>query len=388
MSGEHDEKACVNCGEDRTGEATDLHPDYSPTNTECLTVACSHCGAPPGEGCRNEREPGKMMAPPPLPPDAAIHVGRCHDWWRARKAQRSSDDPPVVQINVPAVAPLLRGDHVHQCPECYEKVPCAEVCSLEYGLFAEGETPCGSYAVCDGCEAKKRSETATAKPTERRFVTSAREFFEEHWDTYHGHPIEPLADLLAEVFEDGIQIGAASPCGHEEESPRRPTATASEPPFVTLSDRLVASMAKFADDHALPLTLKSQKGQTAIVLDDNGICVLDTTTPDRPCDFDCMVVDAVNCVSGLAREVQWHRANRGGERGWDPEAKRRLRLGIRVGDRIVTKNDERPGRLIDLYVDSGLAWAVVRLDEDTHEHGHLYDPELILPEPNKEADRG
>jgi hypothetical protein len=74
--------------------------------------------------------------------------------------QRSSDDPPVVQINVPAVAPLLRGDHVHQCPECYEKVPCAEVCSLEYGLFAEGETPCGSYAVCDGCEAKKRSETA------------------------------------------------------------------------------------------------------------------------------------------------------------------------------------------------------------------------------------
>jgi hypothetical protein len=103
-------------------------------------------------------------------------------------------------------------------------------------------------------------------------------------------------------------------CGCHRAEQRRPTATASEPPFVTLSDRLVASMAKFADDHALPLTLKSQKGQTAIVLDDNGICVLDTTTPDKPCDFDCMVVDAVNCVSGLAREVQWHRANRGGER--------------------------------------------------------------------------
>jgi integrase len=79
-----------------------------------------------------------------------------------------SDDPPVVQINVPAVAPLLRGDHVHQCPECYEKVPCAEVCSLEYGLFAEGETPCGSYAVCDGCEAKKRSETAKDPDVDER----------------------------------------------------------------------------------------------------------------------------------------------------------------------------------------------------------------------------
>jgi hypothetical protein len=117
----HDEKTCVNCGEDRSGEASVCE--------ECL-----------GDGRVRVDGPGRGVIPCP----------KC----------RPSDDPPVVQINVPAVAPLLRGDHVHQCPECYEKVPCAEVCSLEYGLFAEGETPCGSYAVCDGCEAKKRSETA------------------------------------------------------------------------------------------------------------------------------------------------------------------------------------------------------------------------------------
>lgn len=87
-----------------------------------------------------------------------------------------------------------------------------------------------------------------------------------------------------------------------------------EPPFVTLSDRLVESMARFADEHALPLTLVSRRGQTAIIHDDNGCCVLDTTTPDKPCDFDCLVVDAINSVSGLAREVKWHRANRGRER--------------------------------------------------------------------------
>lgn len=83
-----------------------------------------------------------------------------------------------------------------------------------------------------------------------------------------------------------------------------------EAPMSVLSDRLIASMAKGADEYPLPLRLVSRRGQTAIVHDENGVCVLDTTTPGKPCDFDCFVVDAVNCVPALAREVQWFRAQR------------------------------------------------------------------------------
>lgn len=45
----------------------------------------------------------------------------------------------------------IPGGHVHGCPECYEKVPCVEACSIELDLFEEDETPCGAYVTCESC---------------------------------------------------------------------------------------------------------------------------------------------------------------------------------------------------------------------------------------------
>lgn len=66
----------------------------------------------------------------------------------------------VVQINVPALPPKRRGDHVHACPECYEYVPCNDVCSTEPDLTLDDGTPCGAHVTCDECVAKSVDDLA------------------------------------------------------------------------------------------------------------------------------------------------------------------------------------------------------------------------------------
>jgi hypothetical protein len=45
------------------------------------------------------------------------------------------------------------GDHLHPCPECYERQPCRFWCSVFYDEDAdrEGRLPCGSHLTCDDC---------------------------------------------------------------------------------------------------------------------------------------------------------------------------------------------------------------------------------------------
>lgn len=130
----------------------------------------------------------------------ALRAEKAERHQRAFEAVRAAD-APVVQINVPALAPKLRGTHVHPCPECYEKVPCAEVCSLEYGLFAEGETPCGSYAVCDGCEAKKRSADATGETASEEVSRMVHAFGDEG----RKQAVRDLADRVRRLEADRDQ---------------------------------------------------------------------------------------------------------------------------------------------------------------------------------------
>lgn len=82
-----------------------------------------------------------------------------------------------------------------------------------------------------------------------------------------------------------------------------------------VDDATVTRLLRASEDHALPLKLiyRGTTTKTVIVHDANGCCVLDTTTPSRAdgmsdCDFDRFVVDAVNNVGALAREVQRLRA--------------------------------------------------------------------------------
>lgn len=51
-------------------------------------------------------------------------------------------------------APVLRGGHVHGCPECYERVPCDMDCTCEPDLTLDDGTPRGGYVVCNECSAR------------------------------------------------------------------------------------------------------------------------------------------------------------------------------------------------------------------------------------------
>jgi len=59
----------------------------------------------------------------------------------------------VTVIEMQSRAPIVRGGHVHSCPECYEDVPCEHTCSCEEDLRLDDGTPRGAYVVCDRCAA-------------------------------------------------------------------------------------------------------------------------------------------------------------------------------------------------------------------------------------------
>ena len=56
--------------------------------------------------------------------------------------------------------------HYHGCPECYEKWPCEENCTIEYDL-QDGDKAYGAYCVCDQCDVSKYKT-------------------KEFWDIYNG----------------------------------------------------------------------------------------------------------------------------------------------------------------------------------------------------------
>jgi hypothetical protein len=47
----------------------------------------------------------------------------------------------------------VRREHVHGCPECYEKVPCAEECTT-VEAFDPKEPDIGGFIVCEQCQAE------------------------------------------------------------------------------------------------------------------------------------------------------------------------------------------------------------------------------------------
>jgi hypothetical protein len=245
----HDEKACVNCGEDRSGDDPKRCPRCGASDS-MVGDWCSACGrerrvdpeaSPRAQnalpGVDREENPGEFAGVTASATSQADlwrkFQGACWDCGSTAhlEAPRTSDDPPVVTINMQTPKPKLLGGHVHGCPECFEKVPCDEVCDLELDLFKDGETPCGSYATCDACEAKRVSETATphhraigGKPTS---CASADEQI-----TVLGREVERLTEALrgiasvARAHDDhGIEhvVNEALAGG-----PRRPTATLTE----------------------------------------------------------------------------------------------------------------------------------------------------------------
>lgn len=54
-------------------------------------------------------------------------------------------------------APVMRGRHVHQCPSCYEDVPCEDACSCDSDIDRDDGMPRGHQVVCAACRNERTS---------------------------------------------------------------------------------------------------------------------------------------------------------------------------------------------------------------------------------------
>ena len=120
-------------------------------------------------------------------------AGHAAGSWAARRP--SAEAPNVTLIEMQPSRPKLLGGHVHGCPECFEKVPCNESCSIEMDLFEEGETPCGAYVVCDACTAKG------APPDINTIGCSCSPDNQDEWCPYHGR-LDHLREELERLRGD------------------------------------------------------------------------------------------------------------------------------------------------------------------------------------------
>jgi hypothetical protein len=158
----HDEKACgFNCndaGGDRSSDAKENHASVSDDGRapEGQAMGRDEASATRGEvasdvdrrgvdGSDRDRN-GTGVAP-----------------RQASLTERVSETARVTQINVPAVAPIRKGNHVHSCPECYEDVPCDYACSTEHDLTLDDGTPRGAYVVCDACKIRKQKTSIACR---------------------------------------------------------------------------------------------------------------------------------------------------------------------------------------------------------------------------------
>lgn len=49
--------------------------------------------------------------------------------------------------------PVLRGNHVHTCPECSTHVPCEDACGCFEDMRLDDGTERGGFVICDECSA-------------------------------------------------------------------------------------------------------------------------------------------------------------------------------------------------------------------------------------------
>jgi hypothetical protein len=51
---------------------------------------------------------------------------------------------------------VLRGEHVHLCPKCFEDVPCADCCTWDGESVTNADVPTCHPVICERCETASR----------------------------------------------------------------------------------------------------------------------------------------------------------------------------------------------------------------------------------------
>lgn len=62
------------------------------------------------------------------------------------------DEPLVINLLQDRMAPVLRGNHVHTCPECSTHVPCQDACGCFEDMRLDDGRERGGFVVCDQCQ--------------------------------------------------------------------------------------------------------------------------------------------------------------------------------------------------------------------------------------------
>ena len=66
---------------------------------------------------------------------------------------RELPEGPVLEIHMQSDSwDDLFGNHVHLCPECFEDVPCADLCSWNGESRTNNGTPSCHPVICDRCK--------------------------------------------------------------------------------------------------------------------------------------------------------------------------------------------------------------------------------------------
>jgi len=58
----------------------------------------------------------------------------------------------ILEIRMQSTFPDLRGNHVHPCPECFEHVPCDEICTWGGDFVTNDGAPSLHPVVCEKCQ--------------------------------------------------------------------------------------------------------------------------------------------------------------------------------------------------------------------------------------------
>jgi hypothetical protein len=67
--------------------------------------------------------------------------------------ERELPEGPVLEIRMQGTEDqVLRGNHVHMCPECFEDLPCDDWCSWTGESTTNAGVPSCHPVICDRCE--------------------------------------------------------------------------------------------------------------------------------------------------------------------------------------------------------------------------------------------